>query len=114
MVDCLFCKIADGQIPAKIEFQDDLAVAFHDINPQAPIHIIIIPRKHIPTIFDITKDDREITAHLYDVANEIAKGRELVDDGFRLVINYGKSAGQEIGHIHIHMLGGRIFGWPPG
>ncbi len=114
MTNCLFCKIASGEIPAKIEYQDDLAVAFHDINPQAPIHIIIIPRKHIPSIVDITKDDQEAMGYLYRVASIIAEKENISKDGFRLVINYGKSAGQEIQHIHIHMLGGRDFGWPPG
>ncbi|HGE69811.1 TPA: histidine triad nucleotide-binding protein [Candidatus Poribacteria bacterium] len=114
MSDCLFCKIASGEIPAKIEYQDDLAVAFHDINPQSPIHIIIIPRKHIPTVADITKDDYDVMGYLYSVASKIAEKEKIIEDGFRLVINYGKSAGQEIQHIHIHMLGGRSFGWPPG
>jgi histidine triad (HIT) family protein len=114
MTDCLFCKIAEGKIPAKIEFQDELAVAFQDINPQAPIHIIIIPRKHIATILDIKPDDFGIMGHLYGVANKIAENKGLKDDGFRLVANCGRFAGQEIQHIHIHILGGRQFGWPPG
>ncbi|MGB9598092.1 MAG: histidine triad nucleotide-binding protein [Candidatus Poribacteria bacterium] len=114
MVDCLFCRIASGEIPAKIAYQDDLAVAFHDINPQAPIHIVIIPRKHIPTVADVEENDYEVMGYLYKVASMIAKKENISQDGFRLVINFGKSAGQEIQHIHIHMLGGRIFGWPPG
>lgn len=115
MADCLFCKIADGEIPAKIEFQDDLAVAFQDINPQAPVHIIIIiPKKHIPTVLDVTPDDFGIMGYLYAVASKVAEKTGLIDDGFRLVANCGRSAGQEIQHIHIHMLGGRQFSWPPG
>lgn len=114
MADCLFCKIAEGEIPAKIEHDDDLAVAFHDINPQAPIHIIIIPRKHIPTVIDVEKNDYEVMGYLYRVASMIAEKENISQDGFRLVINCGKSAGQEIQHIHIHMLSGRNFGWPPG
>lgn len=114
MTDCLFCKIAKGEIPAKIEYQDDLAVAFYDINPQAPIHIVIIPRKHIPTVIDIKKTDYEVMGYLYKVASKISEKESISKDGFRLVINCGKSAGQEIQHIHIHMLGGRDFGWPPG
>ena len=114
MTDCLFCKIADGKIPAKIEFQDEFAIAFQDIDPQAPVHIIIIPRKHIATILDIKSDDFGIMGYLYDVASKIAENKGLNDDGFRLVANCGRSAGQEIQHIHIHLLGGRKFGWPPG
>jgi histidine triad (HIT) family protein len=114
MTDCLFCRIAGGEIPAKIEFQDELAIAFHDINPQAPVHIIIIPRKHIPTVLDVTPDDFGVMGYLYAVARKIAEKTELTGDGFRLVANCGRSAGQEIQHIHIHMLGGRQFSWPPG
>lgn len=114
MEDCLFCKIASGEIPAKIEYQDDLAVAFDDINPQAPVHIIIIPKKHIPTAIDIEKDDFEVMGYLYKIASLVAERKNIKLDGFRLVINCGKSAGQEIQHIHIHMLGGRTLGWPPG
>ena len=113
MSDCLFCKIASGQIPAKIVFQDDNVVAFEDINPQSPVHIIIIPRKHISTVLDITQSDLDIMGYLYLVAGKIATDMSI-DDGFRLVVNCGKSAGQEIQHIHMHMLGGRLFGWPPG
>ena len=114
MTDCLFCKIADGKIPTKIEFQDEIAIAFQDINPQAPVHIIIIPRKHIPTILDIKSDDFGIMGYLYGVTSKVAENKGLNDDGFRLVANCGRSAGQEIQHIHIHILGGRLFGWPPG
>jgi histidine triad (HIT) family protein len=114
MSDCLFCKISDNQIPAKIVFQDDKAMAFEDIHPESPIHVIIIPRKHISTILDITDEDQDIMGYLYLVAKRIAIDKSLAEDGFRLVVNCGKSGGQEISHIHIHMLGGRLFGWPPG
>lgn len=114
MSDCLFCKISNGQIPAKIVYQDDKAIAFEDIHPEAPIHVIIIPRKHIPTVLDITDEDQDIMGYLYLVAKKIAVDKSLTKDGFRLVVNYGKFGGQEIPHIHIHMLGGRLFGWPPG
>lgn len=114
MADCLFCKIADGEIPAKIVFQDEKAVAFEDINPNAPTHVIIIPRKHIPTVLDLTEEDQEIIGYLHIVANKVAADRSLTEDGFRLVTNCKRSAGQEIFHLHIHMLGGREFGWPPG
>lgn len=88
--------------------------SLQDINPQAPVHIIIIPKKHIPTVLDITSDDFGIMGYLYYVVGKIAGDKGLVDDGFRLVANCGRSAGQEIQHIHIHILGGRQFGWPPG
>ncbi len=114
MSECLFCKIAAGEIPAKIVFNDDRAVAFEDINPEAPIHIIIIPRKHIPTVLDLTDEDQELVGYLYTVANQIAAEKSLTEDGFRLVTNCKKAAGQEVFHLHIHMLGGRNFGWPPG
>lgn len=113
-MDCLFCKIADGKIPAKIVFSDEKVVAFEDINPQAPIHVIIIPRKHIPTVLDIENEDFDLMGYLYKVASKIAVDKNISEDGFRLVINCNRSAGQEIFHIHIHMLGGREFGWPPG
>ncbi|MGQ9608636.1 MAG: histidine triad nucleotide-binding protein [bacterium] len=113
-MDCLFCKISDGKIPAKIVFSDEKAVAFEDINPQAPIHIIIIPRKHISTVLDIKDEDHDLMGYLYKVASQIAVDKKIEEDGFRLVINCNKSAGQEIFHVHIHMLGGREFGWPPG
>jgi histidine triad (HIT) family protein len=114
MSDCLFCKISNGQIPAKIVYQDDRAIAFEDIHPEAPTHVIIIPRKHISTILDIADEDQDVMGYLYLVAKRIAFDRSLAEDGFRLVVNYGKFGGQEIPHIHIHMLGGRLFGWPPG
>jgi len=114
MSECLFCRIAAGEIPAKIVFNDEKVVAFEDIKPQAPIHIIIIPRKHIPTVLDLDEEDRELVGHIHLVANQIAAEKSLTQDGFRLVTNCKKSAGQEIFHLHIHMLGGRAFGWPPG
>jgi histidine triad (HIT) family protein len=114
MSECLFCGIAAGEIPAKIVFNDEKVVAFEDIKPQAPTHIIIIPRKHIPTVLDLDEEDRELVGHIHLVANQIAAEKSLTQNGFRLVTNCKKSAGQEIFHLHIHMLGGRDFGWPPG
>ena len=114
MSKCLFCKIAAGEIPAKIAFEDEKVVAFEDINPQAPTHIIIIPRKHIPTILDLTDEDKELVGYMHLVANKIAAERSLTEDGFRLVMNCKRAAGQEVFHLHLHMLGGRDFSWPPG
>jgi len=114
MSDCLFCKIANRQIFAKIVYEDDKAMAFEDIHPEAPVHLIIIPKKHIPTVLDITDEDQDIMGYLYLVVNRIAVDKSLTEDGFRLIMNCGKSGGQEIPHVHIHILGGRLFGWPPG
>ena len=114
MSECLFCKITAGEIPVKIVFEDDKVVAFEDIKPQAPTHILIIPRKHIPTILDLTDEDQELMGYLYIVANKIAVERSLTEDGFRLVVNCKRAAGQEVFHLHLHLLGGRNFRWPPG
>ena len=114
MSECLFCKIAAGEIPAKIVFEDDRVLAFEDIKPQAPTHVLIIPRKHIPTVLDLTDEDQELVGYLHMVANQIAAQRSLTEDGFRLVMNCKRAAGQEVFHLHLHLLGGRDFGWPPG
>lgn len=111
--DNLFKKILDKQIPAKIVHEDDLAIAFHDSNPQAPVHILIIPRKEIPTHADLTAADQEVMGHLHLVAVQLAKQLGL-NDGYRLVLNCLDSAGQTVPHIHLHLLGGRTFSWPPG
>ena len=109
----LFQKIIDKKIPAKIVFEDDLCVAFHDINPQAPTHVLIIPRKVIPTHAEIAEPDRDLLGHLHLVAVKLAKQMKL-DDGYRLVINCLDRAGQTVPHLHMHLLGGRDFSWPPG
>ena len=114
MSECLFCKIASGEIPAKIAFEDKKVIAFEDINPQAPIHVVIIPKKHIPTILDLTDADHELVGYMHTVANQIATEKSLDEDGFRLVTNCKRSAGQTVLHLHIHLLGGRDFRWPPG
>ncbi len=113
MQDCLFCKIISGEIPADIVFRDDHALAFRDIDPQAPTHLIIVPLRHIQKVTDIGIDDLDIMGHLFFVAKKIAEDLSL-SDGFRLVINCGRDAGQEVQHIHMHMLGGKMLGWPPG
>ena len=113
MQDCLFCKIASGDIPADIVYRDEYALAFRDINPQAPTHLVIIPLRHIQKVTDIDIDDLHIMGYLFFVAKKVA-GDLPVSDGFRLAINCGKDAGQEVQHIHMHMLGGRPLGWPPG
>lgn len=112
--DCIFCKIIKGDIPAKIVFRDDRVVAFEEIKPQAPIHILIVPVKHIPTLLDLTEDDQGLMGYIYTVINHIAKEKSIDESGFRLIVNCKKDAGQEVFHIHIHLIGGRKFGWTPG
>ena len=112
--DCIFCKIVKGNIPAKIVFKDDKVVAFEEINPQAPVHILIVSTKHIPTLLDLTEEDEKLVGYMHTVINQIAAEKSLNESGFRLVANCKEDAGQEVFHIHIHMLGGRKFGWPPG
>ena len=109
----IFKKIIDREIPADIVYEDDLCLAFNDISPQAPTHVLLIPKKEIPTVNDLTEDDQQLMGHMCLVAAQLA--RELgADDGYRLVINCGPDAGQEVYHIHIHLLAGRKMKWPPG
>lgn len=110
----LFSKIVERKIPAKIVFEDELCLAFHDINPQAPTHILLIPKKEIATMNDTTDGDQMLLGHLLLKAREIAKQEGLSDRGYRLVINTGENGGQSVYHIHLHILGGRPLGWPPG
>ena len=112
--DCLFCKILAGEIPADLVYESETAVAFRDINPQAPTHVLVIPRKHISTINDIEQDDQAIVGSLYTAAREIAADAGIADEGYRAVMNCNEGAGQSVFHIHLHVLGGRAFGWPPG
>jgi histidine triad (HIT) family protein len=112
--NCLFCKIRDGLIPAKIVYQDDQCLAFEDINPQAPTHVLFIPKKHIPTVNDITADDRELVGSLYMGAAKVARERGFADSGYRVVMNTNGASGQTVFHIHLHLLGGRTLHWPPG
>jgi histidine triad (HIT) family protein len=110
----LFCKILAGDIPADIIYESDTAIAFRDINPQAPTHVLIIPRQHIATINDIGDDDQMLVGSLYTAAQEIAAAEGIADDGYRAVMNCNEGAGQTVFHIHLHLLGGRGFSWPPG
>ncbi len=112
--DCLFCKIANKEIPAKLVYEDESTVAFEDIKPVAPVHILVIPRKHVPTIDDISPEDTEVIGHRFQTARKIAKTKGLSEGGYRLVINCKADAGQLVFHIHLHLLGGRKFSWPPG
>ena len=112
-MDCLFCKILAGEIPAELVYESETAVAFRDVNPQAPTHVLVIPRKHIATINAIGEDDQAIIGSLYSAAREIAAQEGIADDGYRAVMNCNEGAGQTVFHIHLHVLGGRPMGWPP-
>jgi len=112
--DCLFCRIARKEIPSKVVHEDDRALAFEDINPKAPVHILVIPRKHIPTINELSQEDNSLVGHLVQVARAIAAEKGISEGGYRLVFNCRADAGQEVYHVHLHLLGGRKFSWPPG
>ena len=114
MDNCLFCKIAEGQIPSKIVYQDEDVVAFEDINPQAPYHILLIPRRHIASMADLTEEDGTLLARLFMVAAKLAHTLGFDESGYRFVTNVGPDAGQSVFHLHFHLLGGRKFAWPPG
>jgi histidine triad (HIT) family protein len=112
-MDCIFCKIIEGTIPSKPVYQDELAFAFIDINPQAPSHLIIVPREHIASLNEANLDKRELLGHLLWVAANIAEKRGL-GKGYRVVVNTGEDGGQTVDHLHLHLLGGRSMTWPPG
>jgi histidine triad (HIT) family protein len=113
MPDCIFCKIAQGKLQSDIIREDDQAVAFRDINSQAPTHILIIPKKHIPTLAEASEQEGDLLGHLLLMARQVAEDQNLTD-GYRVVINNGVAAGQTVFHIHLHLMGGRAFEWPPG
>ena len=113
MADCIFCKIAAGEIPSNKVYEDEKVLAFYDLDPQAPTHILIIPKEHITSVAEITPENSAVVAHIFEVAAQIAKEKEL-KDGFRVVTNIGDAAGQSVKHLHFHLLGGREFTWPPG
>ena len=112
-MDCLFCKIINGEIPSNKVYEDDTVFAFRDIAPQAPTHILIIPKEHIKSAAEIDESNSAVVAHVFEVAAKIAK-QEGLDDGFRIVNNCGDIAGQTVKHLHFHLMGGREFGWPAG
>jgi histidine triad (HIT) family protein len=110
---CLFCKIAAGEIPASRVYEDDKVIAFHDIDKKAPVHVLIIPKKHIASVSETAEQDMDIFAHIMGVAKKLADEFDL-SDGFRIVVNTGKNGGQSVPHLHFHLLGGRALAWPPG
>jgi histidine triad (HIT) family protein len=111
---CLFCEIVAGRIPAKVVFQDDEVMAFHDITPQGPTHTLIIPKRHITSLVDLTPADDALVGSLVRKARDLAKQAGIAENGFRLVFNCGDDAGYSVYHIHLHLIGGRKLGWPPG
>ncbi len=114
MSDCLFCKIVEGKVPSKLVHQDGDVVAFEDIDPQAPVHLLVVPRKHIPTLNDLAPEDDVLVGRMFRVAAALAKERGIADRGWRAAINVNRDAHQLVFHVHLHLLGGRSFGWPPG
>jgi histidine triad (HIT) family protein len=113
MADCLFCQIVEKKIPAKIAFEDERVLAFHDVKPAAPTHILVIPKTHVATINDVTTDHESDLGHLFTVAAKVAKDAGLSDSGYRTVVTCGADAGQSVFHLHLHVLGGKRLGWPP-
>ncbi len=112
--DCIFCKIAAGEIPADVVHQDDLVVAFRDVNPKAPTHVLIIPRRHIASAAELSGTDSEMLGRFFTVAAQVARDAGVAERGYRLVTNVGAGAGQSVHHLHFHLLGGRSLSWPPG
>jgi histidine triad (HIT) family protein len=112
--DCLFCKIFAREIPAKEVFRDEEIVAFEDIRPVAPVHVLVIPKEHIPSVHDLRSAHGPMLSRMFQVANQVADERKIDRDGYRIVFNKGPQAGQSVYHVHLHLLGGRAMGWPPG
>jgi len=112
MKDCLFCKIKNKAVPAEIIYEDDDFLSFKDINPRAPIHLLIIPKKHIPSVNYLDSKDKELIGKLFLIASKIAKKKKVFNKGYRLIINVGKDAGQAVDHLHLHLLAGKTLPWP--
>jgi histidine triad (HIT) family protein len=114
MAECIFCQIVNGQARAQIVYQDDTVIGFTDINPRAPLHLLLIPRKHIATLLELESADEQLVGHIFSVSSGLARDHGVAEKGFRVVVNCGPDAGQSVYHIHFHLLGGRSFVWPPG
>jgi len=112
--NCIFCKIVAGEIPAHAVYEDDQLIVIEDINPQAPEHLLIFPKKHIRTTLDLTTADNLLVGHVFQIAGKVAQGRGFAEDGFRIVNNCNEAGGQVVWHLHFHLLGGRDMTWPPG
>ena len=112
--NCLFCRIIEGQIPGEFVHQDERCVVIRDINPQAPMHVLVIPREHLESLDDVAQKDESLVGHLLHVGARVANDHNQSDSGYRTVINTGAGAGQSVFHLHVHVLGGRPMNWPPG
>lgn len=113
-MSCIFCEIVAGRVAAKKAYEDDVLFAFHDIHPQAPVHVLVIPKQHITSLLDVGAADDALVGSLVRVARDLARQLDLSQRGFRLVLNYGADAGYSVYHVHLHLLGGRTMSWPPG
>ena len=114
MGSCIFCQIANREIPSQIVHEDDRCVAFQDINPKAPVHVLIVPKRHIESLSAVSAGDEALVGHLCAVAARIARDRGVAESGYRVVLNAGPDAGQSVDHLHLHLLAGRTLAWPPG
>ncbi|WP_130806617.1 histidine triad nucleotide-binding protein [Senegalia massiliensis] len=114
MSDCIFCKIVEKEIPSDVVYEDEKVIAFNDLEPQAPTHILIIPKKHISSLNTLKKEDLEVIAHIFGIIPKLAEEKGIKESGYRVVNNCGNDGGQTVGHIHFHILGGRSLQWPPG
>jgi histidine triad (HIT) family protein len=114
MKDCLFCGIIEGKVKGELVYEDPSVIAFKDIGPKAPVHILIVPRKHIASLLDLGPEDRELVGDIFRVAAKLAQEQGIANKGFRVVVNCGADAGQTVFHLHYHLLGGRHMNWPPG
>ena len=114
MSDCLFCGIVEGRVKGDIVYRDESVVAFRDIRPQAPVHLLIVPRKHVATILDLETSDATVMGQIFLVVAQLAREEGIAEGGFRVVVNSGANAGQSVFHVHLHLLGGRPMRWPPG
>ena len=114
MSDCLFCKMVAGEIEPHMVYENDHVLAFRDIKPRAPVHVLIIPKKHIPTLNDLAADDTQVAGEILQAAKVVAQREGILESGYRTVFNCGEDAGQDVYHIHLHLLGGRNMTWPPG
>lgn len=112
--DCLFCRIASGELDADVVYQDERLMAFRDIDPKAPTHLLVIPMEHIRTLNDLADGHRELLGDMHLLARDLARSEGVADDGWRVVVNCGRGAGQTVFHVHMHLLGGRSLSWPPG
>jgi histidine triad (HIT) family protein len=113
-MDCIFCRIVHGEIAAQVVREDTDTIAFRDLNPQAPVHVLVVPRRHIASVNDATEAERDVLGGLIVAARAVAQAEQLAESGYRLVLNTGPDAGQTVPHVHLHVLGGRAMRWPPG